>query len=187
MGHTRSQRDSGEDTVECQSHRGSTPGNVMAMVVRRVVHSRVLMAIVCWLVRLHIVVMETKKPLHEKHNQHSQQHPQHHRMRCKTNVLPRGTCHCFFDCMRQHVQQANAQHHARDKADSYFHSLMCQMNPYGNHSTRDRRGGNQQTVVGQQDERRHGPILRDLCDTPRLLRENCNNLWNLTGQWAVRD
>jgi len=99
------------------------------------------------------MMMEAKEPLDEKHRHQTGQHPKHER---QFDSLVFGYADaCLFKGMGQHVQQADAKHHASHKADCDLHATMRQANPHRNHAASNRGTEDQQAVISEEYKRAH--------------------------------
>src|SRR5690606_30930706 len=74
-----------------------------------------------------IVVMKMKKPLQKKHHQKPDHHPPHGDVDLPALVV----------AVRNHVQQADAQHHTGHHADGHLHSGMSDAHEHRNQPARE--------------------------------------------------
>ena len=138
------------------------------MIVRVVVVMVIVIVIVIVLrVVGHIVVMEAEEAFDEEHRQHAGEE----RDRDPANGYGAGgICrlrfrgiggsidHCGFggrggieEGVRQHVEHADAEHHAGDEADGELHPAVRELKPDRDHAADDRRDEDQCAIIGEQD------------------------------------
>lgn len=147
----RCQSNAGDHAVEGEPKSGATPSEIMSVVVFFIILIMVVMA--GNFAVLDVVVMEAEITFDKKHRHQAGQYPEHDsefETRCIGIAEPG-----LHECMRQHVQQANAEHHAGDKAYGQFHAPVSQSKPGGDHPASDRSAENEKTVVSEKYEGRH--------------------------------
>jgi len=136
MPHARRQGNAGNNAVECQAKRGTAPGNVVAMPRTFLSNARVVMLMVAGnFPILDIMVMKAEKPLDEEHGEQTTKHPKHYFQIAVAIIFgAQARVAGLLKRVRQHVQQADAQHHTCDKADGAFHPAVRQPKPNRDHS-----------------------------------------------------
>ena len=97
-----------------------------------------------------IVVMKMKKPLQKKHGEEPAQHPVH-RASQRMQLLRR---------VRQKMQQGDAEHEARDKADGHLQTGVGQVDEERQPAARQRGEQYEQAIKNQQPRgRNHGLVI----------------------------
>ena len=92
-------------------------------------------------------MMEAEKPFDEEHRQHAGQQPEHGPPDGVYEVRA-GRGRGFDQRVRQHVQHADAEHHAGHEADGELHAAVRQLKPDRDHAADDRRDEDQYAVIG---------------------------------------
>ena len=134
------------------------------MVVRVIVVTVIMMMVFMFILVAirNIVVVVAEEAFDEEHREHTGEQRNHdpaHRLgidRCS-----RGNGSCSLERfrrgervrqrMRQHVEHADAEHHARDEADGELHPAVCELKPDRNHPSHNRRDEDQRAIIGEQD------------------------------------
>ena len=146
--HARGERDAFEQAVQREPERGAAPGDVVpVMVVARLL----VLVDVAGGVGFDVVVVEAEEPLDEEHRRRSRRPSTAARSRSAASGVGLAARR-FGQRVRQHVQHADAEHHRGDEADGDLHPAVREPNPLRNHPADDRRGDDQQAVVGERND-----------------------------------